>query len=55
MSDNALAWLRAQLDDDERVAREALGDSWLAVVVHDLAAFSQVRGDALIAPLLRTT
>lgn len=28
MSDAALAWLRAQLDDDERVAREATDGPW---------------------------
>ena len=29
MSDDLITWLRAQLDEDERVAREASGDPWV--------------------------
>lgn len=35
MSDAALAWLRAQLDDDERLAREAGPGPWLAITTND--------------------
>ena len=45
MSDAALAWLRAQLDDDERVARDFVGACWHVEYCDDLGPAFHARWD----------
>ena len=43
--DELVAWLRAQIDEDEALAREAGGDSWVAV---DLAFVDDPNGRQIV-------